>query len=141
MVTGGLLVSQLARRTGTTRKALRLYEESGLITPATRTAAGYRVFGADAVQLVGFIVKARRAGFTVAEIRDIVSIRRSGRTPCTHVRALIDAKLASIEHALTELKATRDALAAMRESWRTATRESAVVCPHIERSLPSGKRR
>jgi MerR family transcriptional regulator, Zn(II)-responsive regulator of zntA len=114
-----ILVSDLAKRTGTTRKALGLYEAAGVIAPATRTPAG----------------------FTIAEIRDIVGIRRSGRTPCTHVRALIDAKLASIERALTELKATRDALAAMRKSWRTATRQSAAVCPHIERSDAVRERR
>jgi DNA-binding transcriptional MerR regulator len=129
-----ILASDLAKRTGTTRKALRLYEAAGVIAPAARTPAGYRVFGPDAVPLVAFVVKARRAGFTIAEIRDIVGIRRSGRMPCTHVRALVDAKLASIERALTELKATRDALGAMRRSWRTATRQSAAVCPHIERS-------
>ena len=94
-----------------------------------------------AVQLVAFIVKARRAGFTVAEIRDIVGIRRSGRAPCDHVRALIDAKLTSIDNALADLKATREALAAMRRSWRTATRHRAAVCPHIERTPLSAKRR
>ena len=69
MAAGGILVSELAKRTGTTRKALRLYEASGLIAPATRTPAGYRVFAADAVALVTFIVKARRAGFTVCGFR------------------------------------------------------------------------
>jgi DNA-binding transcriptional MerR regulator len=133
MAAGGILVSELARRTGTTRKALRLYEASGLIAPATRTPAGYRVFGADAVALVSFIVKARRAGFTVAEIRDIVSIRRSGRAPCSHVRTLIDTKLTNIDRALADLNAARDELSAMRKSWRAHTRGNAAVCPHIER--------
>ena len=133
MVAGGILVSELAKRTGTTRKALRLYEASGLIAPATRTPAGYRVFGSDAVALVTFIVKARRAGFTVAEIRDIVSIRRSGRAPCNHVRTLIDTKLTNIDRALADLKAARDELAAMRKFWRTPTSRTAAVCPHIER--------
>jgi DNA-binding transcriptional MerR regulator len=133
MAAGRILVSELARRTGTTRKALRLYEASGLIAPATRTPAGYRVFGADAVALVSFIVKARRAGFTVAEIREIVSIRRSGRAPCSHVRMLIDTKLTNIDRALADLNAARDELAAMRNTWRTHTRGNAAVCPHIER--------
>lgn len=133
MAAPGLFVSELAKRTGTTRKALRLYEASGLIAPATRTPAGYRVFGAEPVPLVSFIVKARRAGFTVAEVRDIVRIRRSGRAPCTHVRALIDTKLTNLDRALADPKAARDELAAMRKSWRTLTTRKAAVCPHIER--------
>jgi DNA-binding transcriptional MerR regulator len=141
MAMAGMLVSELAKRTGTTRKALRLYEASGLIAPATRTPAGYRVFGADAVPLVSFIVQARRAGFTVAEIRDIVKIRRSGRAPCTHVRTLIDTKLTTIDRELTDLKAARDELAAMRKSWGKVTTKNAAVCPHIERLNGVGKRR
>lgn len=131
-----MLVSELARRTGTTRKALRLYEASGLIAPAARTPAGYRVFEADAVALVSFIIKSRRAGFTIAEIRDIVTIRRSGRSPCAHVRALIDTKLTNIDRALADLKVARDELAAMRKSWRTVSMKSAAVCPHIEQTKP-----
>ena len=129
-------MSELAKRTGTTRKALRLYEASGLIAPDSRTHAGYRMFGADAVPLVSFIVKARHAGFTIAEIRDIVKIRRSGRTPCAHVRALIDTKLTNIDRALSDLKAAREELASMRRSWRTLATRNGSVCPHIERISP-----
>jgi DNA-binding transcriptional MerR regulator len=129
----GILVSELAKRTGTTRKALRLYEAAGLIAPDKRTAAGYRVYGADVVPVVSFILKARRAGFTVAEIRDIVRLRRSGRAPCDHVRALIDAKLMNLERALADLKMARDELTAIRKTWRKRPSASAAVCPHIER--------
>jgi DNA-binding transcriptional MerR regulator len=141
MATAGILVSELARRAGTTRKALRLYEASGLISPTSRTPAGYRVFGADAIPLVRFVVKARRAGFTVAEIRDIVGIRRSGRAPCAHVRGLIDTKLTNIDRALADLRAARTELAAMRKSWGTVTTGPAAICPHIERiDLPVRRR-
>jgi DNA-binding transcriptional MerR regulator len=129
----GILVSELAKRTGTTRKALRLYEAAGLIAPKRRTDAGYRVYGAEAVPIVSFILKARRAGFTVAEIRDIVRLRRSGRDPCDHVRALIDTKLMNLERALADLKTARDELTAIRSGWRKRPSASAAVCPHIER--------
>jgi DNA-binding transcriptional MerR regulator len=140
MAMAGMLVSELAKRTGTTRKALRLYEASGLIAPAARTSAGYRVFAADAVPLVSFIVQARRAGFTVAEIRDIVRIRRAGRVPCTHVRTLIDTKLTTIDRELADLKTARGELAAMRKSWGKGTTKNAAVCPHIERMNGAGKK-
>jgi DNA-binding transcriptional MerR regulator len=97
------------------------------------TAAGYRVYAADAVPVVSFILKARRAGFTVAEIRDIVRLRRSGQAPCDHVRALIDAKLMNLERALADLKMARDELTAIRKTWRKRPGASAAVCPNIER--------
>jgi DNA-binding transcriptional MerR regulator len=133
MAAPGILVNELAKRTGTTRKALRLYEAAGLIAPDRRTEAGYRVYAAAAVPLVTFILKARRAGFTVAEIRDIVHMRRSGRAPCDHVRALMDTKLTNIDRALSDLKAARAELAAIRRTWQRPPTASAAVCPHIER--------
>jgi DNA-binding transcriptional MerR regulator len=93
----------------------------------------YRVYAAAAVPLVSFILKARRAGFTVAEIRDIIRTRRSGRAPCDHIRALIDTKLPNIDRALADLKAARDDLAAIRKTRRRRPTVSAAVCPHIER--------
>jgi DNA-binding transcriptional MerR regulator len=141
MTAPGLFVSELARRTGTTRKALRVYEASGLIAPAARTPAGYRVFGPEAVSIVSFVVKARRAGFTVAEIRDIVKIRRSGRAPCSHVRTLIETKLATIDRELADLQSARDELAVMRKSWGRIATRNAAVCPHIEGMNGTGKRR
>ena len=137
----GILSGELAKRTGTTRKALRLYEASGLIAATARTPAGYRMFGADAVSLVTFIAKARRAGFTVAEIRDIVKIRRSGRAPCAHVRALIDTKLTNIDRAFADLQTAREELTAMRKSWRSGATRKATVCPHIEGITPLPQRR
>jgi len=125
----GILVSELAKRTGTTRKALRLYEAAGLIAPDRRTEAGYRVYGAAAMPVVSFILKARRAGFTVAEIRDIGRLRRSGRAPCDHVRALIDTNVRNLERAHADLKAARDELPAIRNRPPA----SAAICPHIER--------
>jgi hypothetical protein len=72
---------ELAKRTGTTRKALRIYEGAGLLKPTRRTAAGYRMYGAEAVELVRFIVKARSIGLSVSDIRTVVGIRRSGGLP------------------------------------------------------------
>jgi DNA-binding transcriptional MerR regulator len=73
---------EVATRSEVSRKALRLYEAMGILPPAARTAAGYRVYGDDMLQLLGFVTQARRLGFSLAEIRDIISIRRSDRPPC-----------------------------------------------------------
>ena len=40
----GLCISELARRGGTMRKALRLYEAAGILPASRRTAAGYRIY-------------------------------------------------------------------------------------------------
>jgi DNA-binding transcriptional MerR regulator len=129
----GILVGGMARRTGATRKAIRVYEQAGLMT-SKRTPAGDRTYDSADLQRVGFILQARGAGFTVAEIRDIIRIRESGRTPCNHVRAVIEAKLQRIEQTLKDLKATKNQLAAMLKAWRPLQARKASVCPHIEQT-------
>jgi DNA-binding transcriptional MerR regulator len=128
-----LTTGELAKRTGTTRKALRIYEGAGLLKPTSRTAAGYRMYGAEAVDLVRFIVKARSIGFSVSDIRTVVGIRRSGGAPCSHVRELIRRKLAEVEQSLTALKEARQGLSSLLRSWQRMPPIRAAVCGHIER--------
>lgn len=137
----GLRTGELARRAGTTRKALRLYESAGLITPTTRTAAGYRVYRQDALDVLTFVLKARRLGFTIIEIREILGIRRAGRAPCDHVRHLIRRKVADLDRTLDELTAARQELRALLKSWRKLPKRSGAVCGHIERLNGTRERR
>src|SRR5712664_5020749 len=93
----GLLIGDIASRSGLSRKALRLYEARGILPPARRTPSGYRRYPADVLVLLTFVGQARRLGLTLAEIRHIVALRRSGSAPCVHVRALLKQKAAELE--------------------------------------------
>ncbi len=77
----GLLMGEVARLAGASRKALRLYEEARILSPPRRTASGYRVYGADTLDLLAFVRQAQRLGFSLDEIKEIVSIKRT-RAPC-----------------------------------------------------------
>jgi MerR family copper efflux transcriptional regulator len=58
----GLLIGGVAERSGVSRKALRLYEQAGILPAARRTAAGDRVYAPDALDVVSFIRQAQRLG-------------------------------------------------------------------------------
>ncbi|MFG2172334.1 MerR family transcriptional regulator [Streptomyces niveus] len=62
-------ISQLAERSGVPATTLRFYEDAGLL-PAGRTPAGYRVYGQDAVERLGFISSAKLLGLALEEIRE-----------------------------------------------------------------------
>jgi MerR family copper efflux transcriptional regulator len=47
MTRDGLLIGEVAAKSGVVRKALRLYEAQGILPPSRRTTAGYRVYGAE----------------------------------------------------------------------------------------------
>lgn len=67
-----LKIGELAKLTGKTQRALRLYEEMGLLSPGTRTVGGFRVYGHDAIERVAWIGKLQELGFTLHQIHELV---------------------------------------------------------------------
>ena len=133
MAANGLYSGEIAARSGTTRKALRLYEAAGILPETRRTAAGYRIYDDDALALLEFVRRARRLGFTLGEIKEIVAIKRAGRAPCPHVRDLVQRKL-------EELDRVREGLRDLLNGWRSGPKGRAAVCPHIEHVTRSNGR-
>jgi MerR family copper efflux transcriptional regulator len=128
----GLRAGEVVAHSGVSRKALRLYEAMGIVPPPARTESGYRMYGPDVLPLLRFVTEARQLGFSLAEIRDIAGIRRSGRPPCAHVQELVRQKITALDRTLRELGATRRALRAMLSTWPSRKGLGAAVCPHIE---------
>lgn len=61
-------VSQIARRTQITVRTLHHYEAKGLLMPAQRSAAGYRLYGAGELRRLQHVVSLKALGFSLAEI-------------------------------------------------------------------------
>jgi DNA-binding transcriptional MerR regulator len=112
----GLRISQLAGRTGVPVTTLRFYESAGLL-PADRTAAGYRVYGEESVDRLGFIASAKALGLPLAEIRDLLGVWEQG--VCATVRArllrLVADRIADTDHRTAELVAFAARLAEAHE--------------------------
>jgi DNA-binding transcriptional MerR regulator len=79
----GYRISQLAERAGVPATTLRFYESAGLL-PAGRTASGYRIYGEDAIERLGFIGAAKRLGLSLEEIAELLEVWETG--PCADVR-------------------------------------------------------
>lgn len=102
-----VLIGQVAEQTGVTTKALRFYERKGLVPEPERTAGGYRSYDSSIVDRVAFIKDAQAAGFTLAQVGEILAIRDAGEVPCGHVVTLVRERLALVEQRLRELQAIR----------------------------------
>ena len=72
-------IGDAARASGVSAKMIRYYEEIGLIAPAGRTAANYRVYDEDEVNRLRFVRRALSDlhGFAVNR-KDVIDHRRSG---------------------------------------------------------------
>lgn len=72
-----LAIGELARATGVATSALRYWEELGVL-PAPTRVSGQRRYPASAVELVGLILLLRDAGFTLRELKVLISSRSDG---------------------------------------------------------------
>lgn len=141
MGSSALKIGQLARRSGVSPKAIRFYEAAGVLPPPVRGANGYRLYAPDAVDLLRFIKQAQGLGLTLAEIKEIVAIRRGGRPPCRHVFQLLQEKAAELDQKLSDLMMLRRRVRQSLAAWGRRPLKNAVVCPHIEGSAGASRRR
>ena len=127
-----MTVGEVARRLRLNPRTLRYYERIGVLPPAKRSRAGYRLYGPADVARLAFIGKAKRLGLTLDEIKEVLALRDADRAPCERVSQVVEAKLAAIEgqlRALTELRGELQGL--LREAQR-ARRDGGAFCSLIE---------
>lgn len=112
-----LTIGQLAEKTGVSRAALRYYEEQGLIAPAGRTSAGYRLYDPGARKRLLFIQRAQRLGFSLADIRAMLGA--DSDTAADSVHSIAEKRYIQIERELTELLVQRHEMAAFLNDVET----------------------
>ncbi len=106
-----LTVAEVSRRTGLSRKALRLYETMGLVEPEERTDAGYRLYGSESLRRIELVNRAKVLGLSLAEAKEFLHVAE-GCCGENHpaLAALVERKLAETEQRITELRSLRDTL-------------------------------
>ena len=110
METKSLTIGRLAREAGVNLETVRYYERRGLLPRPPRSAAGYRLFPAEAARRLRFIRHAQELGFSLAEIRELLSLRVSPIAKRTDVRKRADAKIADIDAKIRSLEAMKRTL-------------------------------
>jgi DNA-binding transcriptional MerR regulator len=108
-------IGDLAKATGKTARALRLYEEMGLLTPGTRTSGGFREYGQDAIERVRWISKQQDLGFTLHDIQDLIGAALCPGVPkqaMAEVRRRYSEKLTALDEQMARLAELRGELVA-----------------------------
>lgn len=111
-------IGDLATRAGVTPKAIRFYEQSGLLPRPARTSSGYREYASDAVDDVLLIRKAQALGFSLEDVREILELARAGTAPCSRVLDLARRHIADIESKITLLQRLRSQLNDAVAQWQ-----------------------
>ena len=125
-----LKIGQLAQRAAVNLQTIRYYEREGLLPEPPRLSSGYRLYTDSMVRRVRFIKRAQEIGFSLAEIRELLSLRADGRRERNEVRAIAQAKIADIEDKMRTLKAMKTVLNRLTE--RCSGCGPASECPILE---------
>lgn len=106
----GLKVGELARKAGVNPQTIHYYERRGLLPKPPRTESNYRAYPEETVLRVRFVKRAQELGFTLKEIKELLSLRAAPRSRCGDVRGRAQLKLRDIDTRIRTLRAMRKAL-------------------------------
>ena len=126
-------IGEIAERAGVSVPAIRYYERLGLLSKAPRTGSGNRRYSHEAIERIRFVKQAQSNGLTLAEIRDLITLKQRGGTRrCKQVQQLLAAKISQLDEQrvlLDEFRRTLQSLADQCEESLSTTPDP--ECPVI----------
>ena len=133
-----LKVGDLARLTGKSVRAIHLYEELGLLTPAARSHGGFRLFDETAPTRIRWIELLQESGFTLHQIQALLRAWQSthyGPDAMKVVRQTFEARLAETRAAMQRYQALEKELMGSLQYLNTCevcapARTTQEDCPH-----------
>ncbi len=121
-------IGEVAKMTGLSVDTLRYYEKAALLENIYRNEAGIRLYSEQDVSSLRFIQRAQRMNFSLAEIRDLLQMRKDPQHVRNEVRQLTRQKLQAIEAHLQELSTLRNELRLLLNLCQS----SSAGCPIID---------
>ena len=103
-----MTIGRLAKEAGVNIDTIRYYERNGLIPEPVRRASGYREYEGEDVRRLSFIMRAKDLGFTLAEIRELLSL--SADRDVRGVKRRAEQRLEQVERKIKELQRVRRGL-------------------------------
>lgn len=103
-------IGTVARKCGVSIDTIRYYEREGLLPPPRRRPSGYREYGDGAVKRLRFIRHAKELGFSLEDIRELLSLSIDREQGVKGVKQRAQTRLAMVEERLAQLRRVRRGL-------------------------------
>jgi len=125
-------IGALAKAAGVGVETVRYYQRRGLLPEPARPPGEVRRYGEADVKRLRFIRSAQAAGFTLNEIDELIALDASDDR--ARARELAQARVASIDEKIAELKEARDALSGLANACASGKRGPCPILKAFDRS-------
>lgn len=122
-------IGQASHSSGISAKMIRHYESINLITPGPRSASGYRTYSDNDVHTLRFIKRARSLGFSLEQIRNLLSLWNDAHRASADVKAIALDHVTDLEKRIAELTEMRDTLQHLAQS---CSGDARAECPILQ---------
>ena len=122
-------ISEAAKTVGLPTKTVQYYADIGLVTPISRSEAGYRQYDDASLRKLNFVKRARSFGFTVKDCRDLLGLYENTERSSREVRAIAKERLTDIEAKQRELQLLHDDLSLLVKACKGDNRPD---CPILK---------
>lgn len=124
-----LNIGEAAKASGVSAKMIRHYESIGLLPPARRSDAGYRLYGEQDVRVLQFIHRGRALGFSLEQLAGLLALWQDKDRASADVRRLAERHIDELERKIAELQAMQRTLQALAHSCHGDQRSD---CPILD---------
>ena len=125
-------ISQLAHAADIPTTTVRYYERVGLVDPEDRSAGNYRLYSEESLRKLKFIRAAQAIGFTLDDVKALLSTPNNTAASCREVQSLIENRLAEVDQRLKDLRHVQRVLKASLEKCKDTERAD---CCHVIETL------
>lgn len=130
-------IGEAAKQSGVSMKMIRHYESIGLLTAPIRTTSGYRLYAEQDIHVLRFIHRARSLGFSLDEIKELVSLWQDQKRSSRMVKTIANAHIEQLNQKIQEMISIRDTLANLAAHCHGDNRPD---CPILDSlAMPDGE--
>ncbi len=103
-------IGEASKKSGVSAKLIRHYESIGIIPKASRALSGYRTYSDREVNILKFVKRSRSLGFSMEEIKKLVSLWRNKKRTSQEVKKLATKHIDELEQKISELQSMVETL-------------------------------
>jgi MerR family mercuric resistance operon transcriptional regulator len=136
----GFSIGELSKQSGVNIETIRYYEKIGVMPAPSRSAGGYRIYGADHLKRLSFVRRSRQLGFSLDEIRGLLRLVDGQAYTCAEVHSLTLNHVAEIRRKIDDLKRLKRVMAEMAAQCSgERVPECAIIDALFDAPPPSGE--